>query len=135
MSKTGPDAFEEDFARQDGLRRLQREIGQWSREKGWYDREVPVPESISLMHSELSEALEEWRNGVDVDTVYYWDGPGRMPCPAGSSHKPEGIGIELADCLIRILDFAERHNLDMADLVERKMAYNWTRPYRHGKVA
>jgi NTP pyrophosphatase (non-canonical NTP hydrolase) len=46
--------------------------------------------------------------------------------------KPEGIPSELADAIIRILDIAAFHGIDIAHAVADKMAYNETRPYRHG---
>lgn len=46
--------------------------------------------------------------------------------------KPEGIPSELADILIRVLDVAAYHQMDIARAVADKMAYNETRPMRHG---
>src|SRR5690606_26041101 len=56
-------------------------------------------DQIALMHSELSEALEEFRNGEPFDVIYYEDEGVRFN-PA-SNLKPEGIAAELADVLIR----------------------------------
>jgi NTP pyrophosphatase (non-canonical NTP hydrolase) len=46
--------------------------------------------------------------------------------------KPEGVGSEFADVLIRLLDDCQLHGIDLVDEVVRKMAYNHSRPYRHG---
>lgn len=46
--------------------------------------------------------------------------------------KPEGIPSELADIIIRVLDICARHHINIADAIADKMAYNETRPYRHG---
>lgn len=99
-----------------------------AREKGWYDQPTPrnFGELIALVHSELSEALEEYRAGRYYSAVYANEG----------SEKPEGIPIELADALIRILDLCGYYQIDVEDAVERKHAYNRSRPRRHGgKVA
>lgn len=46
--------------------------------------------------------------------------------------KPEGIPSELADIIIRVLDIAAFHEIDIAGAIADKMLYNETRPYRHG---
>ena len=48
------------------------------------------------------------------------------------SAKPEGIAIEMIDCLIRILDWCGRHDIDVDTLLAMKHEYNKTRPYKHG---
>lgn len=55
----------------------------------------------------------------------------RETCKARDK-KPEGIAVELADCIIRILDWAGKEGVDMDAIIRKKMAYNRTRPYRHG---
>ena len=46
--------------------------------------------------------------------------------------KPEGIPSELADIIIRVLDIAAFHHIDIAAAIADKMAYNESRTYRHG---
>lgn len=98
---------------------LQEYIKQWSKDKGWFD-DRSIGDLIALMHSELSEALEEHRNGHE---------PAAVRVVAG---KPEGIPIELADAVIRIISFCSRFDINLADAIDQKMAYNETRPHRHG---
>lgn len=78
-----------------------------------------IPEKLCLVHSEVSEALEDYRDGTMI-TVVNNDG------------KPEGFPSELADILIRILDLCGALGIDLETEVKIKMAYNATRPYRHG---
>ena len=42
------------------------------------------------------------------------------------------VAVELADCLIRILDWAGREGVDLDAILREKMDYNRTRQYRHG---
>ena len=51
----------------------------------------------------------------------------------GVGGKPDGIAVEMADCLIRILDWFGYEGLDVDEIVRQKMAYNRGRPYKHGK--
>lgn len=97
-------------------------------EHGWWDTATPgeriaeeavsIPEKLMLMVTEIAEAMEEYRNGSEP--YYIKDG------------KPEGIAVELADCIIRIFDLAGFFGWDIAEAIDVKMAYNDSRPYRHG---
>jgi NTP pyrophosphatase (non-canonical NTP hydrolase) len=75
-------------------------------------------EMIALMHSELSEALEAQRHGNPPDEH----------CPTFSS-----VEIEMADLLIRVMDYAHGFDLRLAEAVLAKMMYNEGRPPLHGK--
>lgn len=74
---------------------------------------------IALLHSEVSEALEAYRSWKLADATE----------PGG---KPEGVGSELADVLIRLIDTADVFGIDLAQEYHRKVAYNRTRSYQHG---
>ena len=54
------------------------------------------------------------------------------PCCEERSHKPEGIAVELADCIIRILDYCGHENIDIENVIKIKHEYNKTRSYKHG---
>lgn len=104
-----------------GIRQLQKESYENSSAKGFWDDQDNrnIPSKLALIHSEISEALEEYRKNR-VETYYSEGG------------KPEGFGVELADAVIRIADLAEHLGLDLADLIQEKAAYNVTRPFKHG---
>lgn len=90
--------------------------------KGWWHPENSPGEQFVMFHSEISEAVEEYRTGRNLTEIYFIEG----------SNKPEGVPIELADLLIRVFDTCERYNIDILDAIERKMYYNLTRSQRHG---
>lgn len=76
--------------------------------------------NIALVHSELSEAVEEFRAGMP--TVYF-----------GEDGKPEGVAIELIDAMIRIMNILTPMGVDIEKCMFVKDTYNGTRGHLHGK--
>lgn len=104
-----------------GINEVARQIHENAVEHGWWDEKRGFPEIIALIHSEVSEALEEYRNGRLPTEVY-----------TGNGGKPEGIPIELADVIIRIFDYCGYAGIDIDAAITQKHEFNKTRPYRHG---
>lgn len=93
-------------------------------EKGWHEVQKSFPDRIALMHSELSEALEEYRNNHSFSEIYFVEKP--------EGQKPEGIAVELADAIIRICEACAVDKIPLEEALELKMAFNKLRPYLHG---
>lgn len=75
-------------------------------------------EMIALMHSELSECLEGIRKNTMDDHI-----------PEFSSEE-----AELADTMIRIMDYDAGFKLRVMEALLAKLLYNKSRPYKHGKA-
>jgi NTP pyrophosphatase (non-canonical NTP hydrolase) len=88
---------------------------------GWQDEPRSFGDLIALMHSELTEAFEEFRAGHALDEVYL---------TPTKPNKPEGVPVELADAVIRIAQCCGQYGIDLEDAITRKMAYNETRGHR-----
>ncbi|MCX7858389.1 MAG: hypothetical protein N2513_10515 [Deltaproteobacteria bacterium] len=126
------------------LNDMAKEVHQNAVEHGWWEKDIHFGSLVALMHSELSEALEEFRNhkpnvyykcGYCTEGGCYFDDINKPPCGEEAEKayiKPEGIAIELADCIIRILDYCGKENIDIEEAIRIKHEYNKTRPYRHG---
>lgn len=106
---------------------------------GWWETARSFPEVAALIHSEVSEALEEWRDGNPA--IYGCCGiPGAVCEFEGACNKdektgtckPEGVAVELCDAIIRILDYLAYMGVDVEAVLMAKHEYNKGREYRHG---
>ena len=115
------------------LNNLVDEAHDYAVEKGFWDETTATASTVALsklalIHSEVSEALEEVRK-PRPDLFLVRDG------------KPEGVLVELADVVIRVADMVGYYNdlhsplaFDFDAIVKAKMEFNATRPMKHGKV-
>jgi NTP pyrophosphatase (non-canonical NTP hydrolase) len=98
---------------------LQKEVHLNAVKHGWWEGEANIPEKLALIHSEISEALEDYRKE-------------RMTPRLVEDNKPEGFPVELADVIIRTLDLAEALGFNLEYFIKEKHEFNKKRSYRHG---
>jgi NTP pyrophosphatase (non-canonical NTP hydrolase) len=105
---------------------------------------INIGECLMLVVSELSEAFEASRDGK-------WSSKGILGNPKNpvirltefdpnivtkefyESHIKGTVEEGLADVIIRITDIAVIYGIDLNWHIAAKIAYNETRPYKHGK--
>lgn len=96
---------------------IQTEVHQTAIDKGWWKERREDGTLIALMHEELSESLRALRKHRPMDDKI---------------EHFESLVVELADTVIRIMDFCERHKLKLASAIVDKSIFNRARSYKHG---
>lgn len=92
----------------EALRSIQEKIQEVNIKCGWYNKPRTFGEGIALIHSEVSEALEGYRKGLQDE---------HLPT------RPQAE-VEFGDCIIRILDEGARQGYDIAGALAEKFVYN-----------
>jgi NTP pyrophosphatase (non-canonical NTP hydrolase) len=109
---------------------MQQKAYQCSKDHGFHDDEANEHVGLKLMLivSEASEALEEFRDDKSLTEMVL---PRYEETKYGM--KPVGFASEIADILIRCGDLAGMLGFDLEKAVEEKMAFNLSRPFKHGR--
>ena len=95
-------------------RELAKHTYRVSLDGGQFTGDTNDGEKIALMHSELSEALEGLRHDRMDDKL---------------THRKQ-VEVELADCIIRIMNYAEHRGLDIPGALVEKALFNATRNWK-----
>ena len=82
----------------------------WKKNGYFRDADLTIGETLALIHSELSEALEAYRD----DDI-------------------QGFSEEIADTLIRIFHLVGDLGIDIEKHLQTKMDKNRERPYKHDR--
>lgn len=119
------------------INQFAREVHENAVKHGWWDDNPSFERILLMCHSEISEAVDEYRRGMPMMYVLqgFDDGTKHMETDMTRwtpEDKPEGVAVEMGDCLIRILDWFAAQGLDVEAILTAKHAYNKGRSYRHG---
>lgn len=107
--------------------------------KGFYERQRNLPELLMLVVSELAEAMEADRHDKWArDSGIGWFAKnftmdGIDFAPAFEKTVKDSVEDEIADAFIRLFDLCGFYGIDIEAHIKAKMAYNATRPAKHGK--
>lgn len=112
---------------------LQTQAYDIARASGFYDpldhplpdevRRLQIVQHLSMIASEVSEAINEIRDGANPRTVTY-----------DVNLKPEGLPVELADIVLRTFSLAADLGIDLPTVIVDKIDYNRSRPRLHGRM-
>lgn len=115
------------------LNRYAKFIHETAVEQGYWDEGHTFHYTMANAIAELGEALSEYRDANPV--LYYRDANGNKTADIQSARdedKPYGLGVEIVDAIIWLLDYMRFMRVDIDDIMRRKVRYNATRGYLHG---
>jgi hypothetical protein len=100
------------------IKELEAEVEKYCRDMGWYEQEVPFAVAMALLHEEAAEAGHAWRDHGLADVTGHQDLAVLGGTKDVAQAKPEGVGSEFADILIRMLDDSVRYHFDLEGSLE-----------------
>lgn len=124
------------------LNKLSKEIYEDNKRRGFDVKEENIGQTLMLIVSELSEALEADRKNKRADFKRYeyilsqkdqYKDYGDFMSRIFELHIKDTFEDEIADAFGRLLDLCGALDIDIERHVELKLQYNKTRRYKHGK--
>jgi NTP pyrophosphatase (non-canonical NTP hydrolase) len=119
-----------------GLNKLSKQFNNFVVKAGFDNNDIPL--RIALIHSEVSEAFEAYRNDKYADIEQYIEGiafGNKLDENFKEVFKytmKDTFEDELADSIIRLLDLCGKLNIDIETHIQSKMDYNHTRGFKYG---
>jgi NTP pyrophosphatase (non-canonical NTP hydrolase) len=112
---------------------LAKSIHEGNTARGFWEDERKLTEVVMLTVCELAEAIEadrasKWCTEQDILQYKNISTPERF-----KENIKDTVQDEIADAIIRLLDFSHKFNIDLDFHIKAKLDYNATRPHKHGK--
>lgn len=131
---------EVNIPRQPKLNAFSKEVYQANLQKGFDVANSNIGQTLMLVVSELSEALEAHRKDREANIeAFYLDLEGFEGTYeekfklSFEQHIKDTFEDEIADAFIRLLDLVGGLEIDIDKHILAKREYNRLRPYKHGK--
>lgn len=128
------------------LNEIAKAFHEKAKAKGFWDEPREIGTLLMLIVSELAEALEADRNSHYANVKMYEslllktqgfkreDFKKEQESFYFKQHIKDTFEDEIADTFIRLFDLVGHLGIDIDKHIELKMAYNETRPHKHGKA-
>lgn len=123
-----------------GLNQLSKQLHKFQIDAGFSDSNIV--QRLMLVHSEISEAFEAFRDDKYADLNTYEECEKAtdilskdMPDYINASFElliKDTLQDEIADSIIRLLAFCAENNIDIEKHIQFKMKYNKLRGFKYG---
>ena len=112
------------------MNKLRDEIHNLAKEKGFWNKPRETGTMLMLMVSEIAEAME-------ADRKDRYAKPQLLDesnfVESFEQNVKDTLEDEMADTIVRVLDFCGAQNIDIDWHIKKKLQYNATRAKMHGK--
>lgn len=122
------------------LNEISKQVYEANKLKGFDVKKENIGQTLCLIHSEISEALEATRKNrhADLNTATI-NGTDKLESDSifkavFSQYIKDTFEDEIADTFIRLMDLVGALEIDIDKHIELKRRFNSLREYKHGKA-